>query len=71
MPENADDLLRAWYRWWEEDDRAPVKMPYALHVRTALYLRERTVSDPSKTLTSSSLEEAARSLGPDPGTLFG
>lgn len=31
-------LLMEWLRWWKEDPEAPVKMPNALHVRTAMAL---------------------------------
>lgn len=31
-------LLSEWLAWWEADDRAPVKMPDALHVRTTVAL---------------------------------
>jgi hypothetical protein len=41
------ELLTEWLRWWANDEDAPVKMPNALHVRTALALgwTEATVQD--------------------------
>lgn len=36
----AIGLLQEWHTWWEANDQAPAKMPEALHVRTALALRE-------------------------------
>lgn len=32
-------LLNEWYRWWLNSDTAPVKMPEALHIRTAMALQ--------------------------------
>jgi hypothetical protein len=29
------DLLREWLAWWKQDENVPVKLPNALHVRTA------------------------------------
>jgi hypothetical protein len=34
----AESLLREWYTWWKETPDAPVSMPGALHVRTALLI---------------------------------
>jgi hypothetical protein len=38
---DADSLLREWFDWWTKDADAPVKLPNALHVRTAMYLTPR------------------------------
>jgi hypothetical protein len=32
------DLLLEWYQWWERTLGTPVKLPRALHIRTALLL---------------------------------
>lgn len=36
----AVGLLQEWFAWWEANDEVPVKMPDALHVRTAMALKE-------------------------------
>ena len=35
----AQSLLKEWYEWWDSF-QGLVKMPDALHVRTALYLND-------------------------------
>jgi hypothetical protein len=42
--DETDGLLHEWMDWWSEDCSAPVKMPNALHVRTAMYLRVRKLT---------------------------
>lgn len=36
---DSDQLLFEWYCWWFASSEAPVKMPAALHIRTALTLQ--------------------------------
>lgn len=48
------ELLAQWYDWWRNTDEAPVKMPDALHVRTAMALMMHEVDG-----TSSAEERAA------------
>lgn len=43
--EDPERLLLEWFRWWRSDPEAPVKMPEALHVRTAAYLTAKAVQD--------------------------
>lgn len=38
--ETMANLLFEWYCWWFASPDAPVKMPEALHIRTALALQE-------------------------------
>lgn len=45
MEENPNDpkaikLLREWFKWWQTDDYAPIKMPDALHIKTLTFLVE-------------------------------
>lgn len=35
---SAESLLAEWFAWWRDTDELPVKLPDALHVRTALFL---------------------------------
>ncbi|MGH7792058.1 MAG: hypothetical protein ACREOB_07045 [Thermodesulfobacteriota bacterium] len=47
----SEELLREWYDWWYNDPTAPVKMPDALHVRTAVYfVKEGIATDQHKIL---------------------
>lgn len=41
----AEELLRDWAQWWLESDDAPVKMPKALHVRTAVYFVQKRITE--------------------------
>lgn len=47
-PTEAEVLLREWASWWLETEDAPVKMPDALHVRTAIYFTTKSLNQSSK-----------------------
>jgi hypothetical protein len=44
--DEAENLLQEWMGWWVDDDRAPAKLPKALHVRTPLFLARDAVWPP-------------------------
>lgn len=37
--DNTEELLKEWFFYWRTNDDMPAKMPDALHVRTAIYLK--------------------------------
>ena len=37
--DSLEHLLYEWFAWWANNDDAPVKMPGALHLRTAVTLK--------------------------------
>lgn len=46
MNDDPVDLLQEWFEWWQKDPDAPAKMPDALHVRTAIFLKINEMSAP-------------------------
>jgi hypothetical protein len=44
----AENLLRAWYRWFATSVEAPDHLPDGLHIQTAAYLAARAVEDGRK-----------------------
>jgi len=48
MPESLEELLREWLNWWLMTDDLPVKLPNALHVRTAVALKLTELYEPKE-----------------------
>lgn len=44
----AEQLLRAWFRWWHTADDVPDVLPDGLHVATAAFLAARAVLEGRK-----------------------
>lgn len=45
---NAEELLRAWFHWWQKSHEVPSHLPELLHVKTAAFLALRAVEDKRK-----------------------
>ena len=43
-----EELLRAWFHWWQSSRDVPAQLPDLLHVKTAAYLAHRAVEEGRK-----------------------
>lgn len=45
---NAEELLRAWFQWWQGSREVPMVLPDQIHIKTAAYLALRAVEQGRK-----------------------
>lgn len=69
--DDTEQLLREWFTWWLETEGLPVNLPRSLHIRTAITLTERDMGAEGSLPSELTSGEAEKTLGSDPGSLFG